>query len=92
VTAASFFILLAIAILLMFAGNRLIPVVMPEGRLLPPVVGWLGGFLASRLDGAVWHLGPNFYGINLVAAAVGCTLALLLYGLYPFIKIMLGKV
>jgi hypothetical protein len=92
VTVAGFFILLAIAILLRFAGNRLIPLMMPEGRLLPPIIGWLGGFLASRLDGAVWQLGPNFYGINLAAAAVGGALALLLYGLYPFIKIMLGKV
>jgi hypothetical protein len=90
-TVAGFFILLGIAVLIRLAGNRLAPVVMHPGRWLSLGVGWSGGFLGSLLDGWLWQLGPEVGGVNLVAAAVGCTLLLLLLGLYPFVRIMLGR-
>jgi uncharacterized membrane protein YeaQ/YmgE (transglycosylase-associated protein family) len=92
VTVAGFFILLAIAILLRLAGNKLVPVVMPSGRLRTIGLGWAGGFLGSLLDGVLWQFGPEVAGVNLVAAVVGCALFILFLGLYPFIKILLGRI
>jgi uncharacterized membrane protein YeaQ/YmgE (transglycosylase-associated protein family) len=92
VTVAGFFILLAIAILLRLVGNKLVPVVMPSGRLLTIGLGWAGGFLGSLLDRFLWQFGPEVCGVNLVAAVVGCALFILFLGLYPFIKILLGKI
>ena len=91
-TVAGFFILLAITILLRLAGNKLVPVVMPSGRLLTIGLGWAGGFLGSLLDRVLWQFGPEVAGVNLVAAVVGCALFILFLGLYPFIKILLGKI
>ena len=89
---AGFFILLAIAILLRFVGNKLVPVVMPTGRLRTIGLGWAGGFLGSLSDSVLWQFGPEVAGINLVAATIGCALFILFFGLFPFIKILLGKI
>ena len=91
-TVAGFFILLAIAILLTLGGNKLVPVVMPGGRLRTIGLGWAGGFLGSLVDRILWQFGPEVAGVNLVAAVVGCALFILFLGLYPFIKILLGKI
>ena len=87
-----FFILLAIAILLRFIGNRLIPIAMPTGRLRVIALGWVGGFLGSLADSLWWQFGPEVARINLVAAVIGCALFILFLGIAPFIKILLGKV
>ena len=89
---AGFFMLLAIAIFLRLIGNKLIPVVMPTAWFKTIVLGWAGGFLGSWVDNVWWQFGPQVAGINLVAAVIGCALFILLLGLYPFIKILLGKV
>jgi len=91
VSVAGFFILLAIAILLRLAGNKLIPVIMPTGRLKTTASGWAGGFVGSWVDSLWWQFGPELAGVNLLAAAVGCTLFIVLLGIYPFVKILLGK-
>ncbi len=91
-SVAGFFILLAIAILLRFIGNKLIPVVMPAWRLRTIALGWVGGFLGSLADSFVGQFGPEVAGINLMAAVIGCALFVLLLGIAPFIKILLGKV
>ena len=91
-SVAGFFILLAIAILLRFSGYKLIPSVMPTGRLRTIALGWAGGFLGSLADGLFSQFGPEVAGINLVAAVIGCALFILLFGIAPFIKISLGKV
>ncbi len=88
---AGFFILLATAILLRLIGNRLMPIVMPTGRLKTITLGWAGGFLGSWVDSVWWQIGPEVAEINLVAAVIGCALFILLLGIYPFIKILLGK-
>jgi len=92
VSIAGFFILLAIAILLRLVGNKLVPVVMPTGRLRTIGLGWAGGFLGSLSDSVLWQFGPDVAGINLVAATIGCALFILLFGLFPFIKILLGRI
>ena len=91
-SVAGFFILLAITILLRLIGNKLVPVVMPTGRLKTVSLGWAGGFLGSLLDDVLWQFGPKVAGINLVGAAIGCALFILFLGLFPFIKIWLGKI
>ena len=88
---AGFFILLAIVILLRFIGYKLIPIVMPAWRFRTIALGWVGGFLGSLVDSLWWQFGPEVAGINLVAAVIGCTLFILLLGIAPFIKILLGK-
>ncbi len=91
-SVAGFFILLAVAILLRLIGNKLIPVVMPSGRLRTIALGWAGGFLGSWAGSILWQFGPEVAGINLVAAIIGCALFILFLGIAPFIKILLGKV
>jgi len=91
VSVAGFFILLAIAILLRLVGNKLIPVVMPTGRLKTISLGWAGGFLGSWLDSLCWQFGLEVAGVNLLATAVGYTLFIVLLGIYPLVKILLGK-
>jgi len=92
VSVAGFFILLAIAILLRFIGYKLIPSVMPTGRVRTIILGWVGGFLGSLVDSLLSQFGPEVAGINLVAAVIGCALFILFLGIAPFIKILLGKV
>ena len=87
-----FFTLLAIAISLRLIGNRLAPVVMPTGRLKTITLGWAGSFFGSWLDNVWWQIGPKVAEINLMAAVIGCALFIILLGIYPFIKILLGKV
>ncbi len=91
-SVAGFFVLLAIAILLRFIGNKLIPLAMPTGRLKIIALGWVGGFLGSLVGSFLGQFGFEFAGINLVAAVIGCALFILLLGIAPFIKILLGKV
>ena len=91
-SVAGFFILLAIAILLRFIGNKLIPLVMSTGWLRTIALGWVGGFLGSLADSLLRQFGPEVAEINLVAAVIGCTLFILLLGIAPFVKILLGKV
>ena len=91
-SVAGFFILLAIAILLRFIGNKLIPIAMPTCRLRTIGLGWVGGFLGSLADSLWGQFGPEIAGINLVAAVIGCALLILFLGIAPFLKILLGKV
>ncbi len=91
-SVAGFLILLAITILVRFAGNKLVPLLMPSGRLRTVALGWVGGFLTSLADNIFWQLGPQVAGISLVAAVIGGALFILGLGIAPFIKILLGKV
>ena len=89
---AGLFLLVAITILLSFAGNKLVPVAMPTGRVRIVAVGWAGGLVGSLVDGALWGLGPQVAGVNLIAAVVGAAVFILLLGLFPFIKILFGRI
>ncbi len=87
-----FFLLLAIVILIKSLGSRLVPVLMPSGRLKPIAIGWMGGFAGTLLDTFTWQIGPRVAEINLLLAAVGAALTFLVMGLLPFIKIFMGRV
>lgn len=91
-SVVGFFILIAIAILVRFAGIKLVPLLMPTGRLRTVALGCAGGFIGSLIDNIFWQLGPQVAGIGLVAAIIGCALSILGLGIAPFIKILLGKV
>jgi len=80
-------LLLAIAIAVRFVGNKLIPIAMPTGRLRIIGVGLLGGLVGSLL----FQVGPWVVGVNLVGAILGAALFILLVGLFPFVKILLGR-
>ena len=80
-------LLLAIAITVRFVGNKLIPIAMPTGRLRIIGVGLLGGLVGSLL----FQVGPWVVGVNLVGAILGAALFILLVGLFPFVKILLGR-
>ena len=90
-SVAGFFILLAIAILVRLIGNKLVPLVIPTRHLRTIALGWAGGFLGSLVDSVLWQFGPQVAGINLLAAAIGCALFILLLGIYPFIRILLTR-
>ena len=75
----------------MLVGNRLVPVIMPTGRRRTIALGWIGGLAGSLMGSVWWQSGPRVAEINLVAAFVGSALVILLLGLLPFIKILLGK-
>ena len=91
-TIAGLFLLIAIAILLRFAGNRLVPVVMPTGWIRTIAAGWVGGLAGSLLGEVLWGIGPQVAGVNLIAAIIGTVVFIFLLGLIPFIKILLGKI
>ncbi len=91
-SVAGFFIILAISIILRYIGNKLVPLVMPTGRLKVIIVGWVGGFVGSILDKTFWQLGPVVAEISIAAAAIGCAVFIVILGIAPFIKIMLGKI
>lgn len=90
-SVAGFFILLGIAIVLKWAGNRLVPLLIPGGRLKIVGAGWLGALAGSLLDRAFWRLGPEVSEIYITAAFAGCVVVYLVLGIAPFIRIMLGK-
>ncbi len=89
---AGLFLLLAIVILIRFVGNKLFLVIMPQGRRKTIAVGWIGGLAGSLLDSALWQFGPQIAEINLLAAFVGSSLFILILGISPFLKILMGKI
>ena len=89
-SVAGFLVLLAMATLLRLVSNKLIPVVIPTGRLKTIGLGWAGGFLGSWVDSLCWQFGSDVVGVNLLAAVVDCALFIVLLGIYPFIKILVG--
>ncbi len=89
---AGVFLILTIAIVVRWLGIKLVPLLLPGGRLKAVAVGWAGGLAASWLDSVLWQFGPQVAGINLVAAVIGCILFMLVLGIAPFVKIMLGGV
>ena len=88
---AAFFLLLAIVLLTIFAGRKLIPLVMPSGRRKTVTTAWLGGLTGALVATIVWQSGPSVAGINFIAAFGGSFLFLVIAGLFPFIRIALGK-
>ncbi|MFC2039539.1 hypothetical protein ACFLST_01995 [Chloroflexota bacterium] len=88
---AGLFLLLFVAVLIRSIGNRLVPLVMPRHRLKTIAVGFGGGVIGGLVDQLTWKLSPELVGVHLVAGVAGCVLAILVYGLIPFLRIMIGR-
>ena len=86
-----FLLLLFLAIAVTVLGHRLIPVVMPSGRLKTVAAGLLGGLLGQLIGTTLLPWGLRLWGVNLLLACLGTVLAVLLGGLVPFLKILLGR-
>ena len=78
---------MVIAVLIRFAGNRLVPVIMPVGWKKTIAAGWVGGLIGSLS----WQFDPQVAGVNIVMAFIGSGLGVIFLGLFPFIKILLTK-
>ena len=88
---AGLFLLLAIVLAVRYVGHRVVPLIMPRGRLKVIALGWLGGLVGSLVDDVTWEIGPDLVGVQLAAAIIGCLVVILAWGLAPFIRIFLGK-
>jgi hypothetical protein len=75
---------LLIVILTRFICGRITSVLTGSFRK-SIALGWLGGIIG----GFIFDLGPHIGFIDLLGAFIGCTLILLAYGIYPFLKILL---
>jgi len=87
----AFLILLAVAVAIWYTGNKLAPLAMPSGRLKTVAVGLVGAFVGNLLGAGILGFIPSIEGVNLLAAALGAAIFILLLGLYPFIKILFGR-
>lgn len=83
----AFLALLGITLGLRWLGKRLIPLAMPSGPLKPLGVGLAGG----AVGGLLLEVGPRLSWLHPAGAALGSALALVLLGIAPFLKILLGR-
>lgn len=88
-----FLLLLAVVIFVRKVGRRLMPLVMPPSRLKTLGVGLLGGYLGSILFRWI-HVGDwaIIAGTHMLGALAGALVFVLILGLLPFLRILLGKV
>lgn len=88
-----FLLLLGVAIAVRYLGRRLVPLLMPPGRLKTIAVGLVGGFIGSlvvnRFHFGDWSVVAR---TNLLGAAIGAAFFILLLGVIPFLKILFGRV
>lgn len=69
---------------------RLVPILAPKGRLKTVGLAWLVGLAGNYL--AHWVApGPTVGGVSLWGAMAGSLVAVLARGLYPFLRIMVGR-
>ncbi|MBF8304173.1 MAG: hypothetical protein HW399_548 [Dehalococcoidia bacterium] len=83
-------LLLAISIAVHSLSKRFIPIAVPKGRLKVWIVGWLGGFSASLIEGIIGPWEPAIAGFYLIAAVIGSALSILGWGIAPFVGILFG--
>jgi uncharacterized membrane protein YeaQ/YmgE (transglycosylase-associated protein family) len=87
-SVAGFFLLIALAIVLMILGNKLVPVIMPSGKRKTFAAGFLGSLAGTLVARFFWQFGPEIAEIYLVGALIGSVLFILGLGIFPYIKIL----
>jgi len=87
-SAIGFTLLIAMAI--RWLGIRLVPLLMPRARLKTLGIGWLGG-LAGNFVAQALGPGPEVIGVSLWGAIGGAAVAILAMGLFPFLRILAGR-
>lgn len=85
-----FFLLLAIAIAVRFLVRKLLPLALPKSRLKAIALGWLAGLAASLLERLLGPWEPQVAGVHVLAAFVGSGVAIVGWGIWPFVAIFLG--
>ena len=88
----SFLILLAVAVVVREVGSRLVPLVMPHGRLKAVVVGFVGAVVGNLLGASAFGFIPEVADVNLLGAVLGAAVFVVALGLLPFIKILIGRI
>lgn len=81
---------LPIAIAVRWGALRLVPLLVPKGRLKTVGASWLGGLVGNYVAQAL-AAGPTVAGVSLWGAVVGSFLVLLALGLHPFLRILVGR-
>lgn len=81
-------VILSTAVIVVMAGNRFAPLLMPRSRVKTIIVGFIGGLIGDYL-GNLLGIGP-FWGYSPLAL-IGVVLFVLLAGLAPFIRILAGR-
>ena len=81
---------LLIAISVRWLANRTVPVLVPKERLRTVGIGWLVGLAGGYLTHAVAP-GPTLGGVSLWGAIAGSAMGILGLGLYPFLRILVGR-
>jgi uncharacterized membrane protein YeaQ/YmgE (transglycosylase-associated protein family) len=71
-------------ILIRFMAGKITSVLTGSFRI-SIALGWIGGIIG----GLIFDLGPHIGFLDLLGAFIGCILILLVYGIYPFLKILL---
>lgn len=66
------------------------PLLVTKGRLKTWGLAWVLGIGGNYLAKLLWP-GPTLGGVSLWGTAVGALVAVLALGLYPFLKIMVGR-
>ncbi len=64
---------------------------LPSSRLASLGVGIVGGLGSHLLGGLLWSEAPRVGGLHIPLAMVGAALFIVLLGLAPFLRILLGK-
>lgn len=89
--AWGFFLALAIAMAWRRGLAMALPLILPRHKLRVWTLGWAGGFAGSLVGGGLWPSGPEIAGLHLIGALSGSLFFILAGGLWPFLKIMVGK-
>ncbi|MBI2909992.1 MAG: hypothetical protein HYX92_20315 [Chloroflexi bacterium] len=79
-----------VAMAVRFLAVRAMPLFVPQGRVKVVALGTVGGLVGSALGGLV-GLGPHVSTVHLGGAAIGSLLIMLLAGIWPFLRIMVGR-
>ncbi len=86
-----FLLLIAIVIGLRWLGGRLLPLIMPSSRLASLGLGIVGGLGGHLVGGLLWFEAPRVGGLHIPLTMVGAAVFIVLLGLTPFLRILLGK-
>ncbi|MDP2952824.1 MAG: hypothetical protein Q8O76_05870 [Chloroflexota bacterium] len=89
--ALDIFLLLLTAIAVRFLGRKLLPLVMPPGRLKPLLLAWAGAAAGNLVERLLWAGSPALGGLHPIGAAAGALLCLIVMAIIPFFKVLAGR-
>ncbi len=63
-----------------------------KSRLKTVAVGFLGGLVVSLIDRYTFQFGSEVAEINIVAATTGSVVFVLVFGVFPFLRVMVWRI